>query len=251
MDNKNQADLAAAKDYTKSFALTLVKIRAVDLVNNQITFMAKGSTSLYTARWTDPDVWIGCPTTIDSSPGKLPDVDTQGRLLVGASIFNDPSFAPARPFTPGLKWPIEGSLFATPFESRADSVTGYSPLTLSAASIDITAAVPAQSYRLEFELLAQDCRNDALDLSGFSTILNIMTKKSGQCTPTELQILHAVVHGKNLETGIADKVDLMDPMLSDPFQIVDLTGRPNISVLLSQRGLARFGAGDLPERAAR
>src|ERR1041384_3325532 len=196
-DSTEQATLAMEKGYDTAFALTLVKILAVDPGNNQITFIAKGSTIQYTAQWTDPDVWIGCPTTIDSAPGQLPDVDTHGWLLVGAPIFDDPSFAPARPFTSGLKWPIEGSLFSRPFKFRPDGVTGYTPLSLSVTSIDITAAVSGQTYRLEFGLLAQTSRTDTLDLSGDSTLLNVITKKSAQCTRTDLQILQAVVHGQH------------------------------------------------------
>jgi hypothetical protein len=140
-------------------------------------------------------------------------------------------------------------LFTKPFKFRPDGVTGYTPISLLATSIEITAAVTDQSYRLEFDLLAQDCRNDTLDLSGLSTLLNIIMKKSAQCIQTDLEFLHAVVHGKATETGITDKVDLMDPLLSDPFQVVNLTKRPHISISLSQRGLAKFGVGDLPKHS--
>jgi hypothetical protein len=241
-----QAKTAKDKGYAKSFALTVVTITSTDPNSNQVTFKAKGATALFTASWTDPDVWTGCPTTIDSQPNTLPAPDS-GQLLVGARIFNSKEFAPARQFTAGLKWPLEGGLG---FLARSDdgSVTGYAPLVLQVTSLQITAAVPGQPHPVTWDLFASDCRNDVLDLSGVDTTLNF-SNNSAPCAATELQVLSAIVYGKNPANGIVKDVDLLDPDYADPFQVVDLRKRPSVTVRLSQRGLGRFGAINPPGAA--
>jgi hypothetical protein len=234
----NQAQAAKAKEKGQSFGPLVVRIESVDKASQKVTFSTKGSRKTYSVHWAGPDVWIECPTTIVSPPGGLPDIHAEGTLYVGTNVVQALDHA-ARQFLM-IKWPIEAPMDA---EHNDAPHSAYTALSLSASSIQITANVSKQPGDLTFDLLEPGSPNKTLDLTGVYSTLHVKDHGTGEFHSVEMKITRAVMHATCFSTGIPSKFDLLDPALSDAFQVIDITDRSQIESRLSPRGFALFGVG--------
>ncbi|HET7505852.1 MAG TPA: hypothetical protein VFK02_32760 [Kofleriaceae bacterium] len=218
-----------------------MRIESVDKATRKVTFSAKGSRKLHTVQWGEPDVWVECPTTVASPPGGLPEPRAEGVLYVGSGMTHTLDHA-ARQFL-RLKWPEEAAMDVAPGTTGA---LPYSAIPLSVSSIRIRATVANQPGEITFDVLEPGSPNAGLDLSGVYSLLHVRDHATDTFHPVEMKVTRALIHATCLPTGISSKLDLLDPALSDAFQVLALEDRSQIKVRLSQRGAALFGIGSHP-----
>ncbi|HEY0484413.1 MAG TPA: hypothetical protein VGD37_43130, partial [Kofleriaceae bacterium] len=227
-----------------------------------------------------PDIWGACPTMVDVAANGLPAPGSEGVLYVGSSIWGALDSS-ARLYSPGLKWPQElGQRWdrqrealgpdaqrrmrpedlafdtlgfsisdARPFRSLPTS-PAYHDLAISVDRLRIIARVPGQDGLLEFELFEDGAPPQVLDLSTIYSTLLVRDPGTGQYQPVRMQILHAKLHGIEPQKKISACLDVLDPRLSDAFQVLDFRKGGNVVLKLSQRGFALFGRGWHPISAA-
>jgi len=267
--NRANAKSACGLGYRRDFAPVEVAIEGIN-ADGTVHFTAKGSKANYTTTWKLPDIWALCPTTVETEASGLPAVGAEGILYLGAKVW-DTLDADAKKYSPRLKWPQELSqrwdlqrerpdaeaLRDSPADLAFDTLgfprlqpsrslpvsASYRDLKISVDRVRIVARLPGKPTTFEFQLFERGAPEQVLALGPVYITLAVRDSATGKFEATRMQLLEVHVHGKEPEHGTPAEIDLLDPLVSNAFQVVDFTAGHDVTLKLSQKGFTAFGEG--------